>query len=69
MVFQFYFSSLFFSLFFFSDLLKGLQPGAQHAAALSHSPLPAHLQQAYTGKDNISLTTFYNLKKLVIFLL
>ncbi|XP_062989716.1 ubinuclein-2 isoform X2 [Elgaria multicarinata webbii] len=30
------------------NLLKGLQPGAQHAAALSHTPLPAHLQQAYT---------------------
>lgn len=30
------------------NLLKGLQPGAQHAATLSHSPLPAHLQQAYT---------------------
>ncbi|XP_016075827.1 PREDICTED: ubinuclein-2 [Miniopterus natalensis] len=29
------------------NLLKGLQPGAQHAATLSHSPLPAHLQQAY----------------------
>ncbi|XP_061495339.1 ubinuclein-2 [Rhineura floridana] len=28
--------------------LKGLQPGAQHATALSHTPLPAHLQQAYT---------------------
>lgn len=35
---------------FLSDLLKGLQPGAQHAATLSHSPLPAHLQQAYNGK-------------------
>uniref|UniRef100_A0A8D0CAL6 Ubinuclein 2 n=1 Tax=Salvator merianae TaxID=96440 RepID=A0A8D0CAL6_SALMN len=30
------------------NLLKGLQPGTQHAAALSHTPLPAHLQQAYT---------------------
>ncbi|KYO17456.1 ubinuclein-2 isoform A [Alligator mississippiensis] len=30
------------------NLLKGLQPGAQHAATLSHSPLPAHLQQTYT---------------------
>lgn len=39
--------------FFPTDLLKGLQPGAQHAATLSHSPLPAHLQQAYTGKDMI----------------
>ncbi|XP_017812704.3 ubinuclein-2 isoform X2 [Papio anubis] len=30
------------------NLLKGLQPGgAQHAAALSHSPLPAHSQQAF----------------------
>ncbi|XP_054352751.1 ubinuclein-2 isoform X7 [Pongo pygmaeus] len=30
------------------NLLKGLQPGgAQHAATLSHSPLPAHLQQAF----------------------
>ncbi|KAM6437741.1 ubinuclein-2 [Liasis olivaceus] len=29
------------------NLLKGLQPGAQHSAALSHTPLPAHLQQAY----------------------
>ncbi|XP_066175931.1 ubinuclein-2 isoform X1 [Sylvia atricapilla] len=33
------------------NLLKGLQPGAQHAATLSHSPLPAHLQQAYTATD------------------
>ncbi|XP_066489469.1 ubinuclein-2 [Tiliqua scincoides] len=31
-----------------SDLLKGLQPGAPHAATLSHAPLPAHLQQAYS---------------------
>ncbi|XP_053112143.1 ubinuclein-2 isoform X2 [Hemicordylus capensis] len=30
------------------NLLKGLQPGAQHAAALSHTPMPTHLQQAYT---------------------
>ncbi|XP_060101300.1 ubinuclein-2 [Heteronotia binoei] len=30
------------------NLLKGLQPGAQHAATLSHTPLPAHLQQTYT---------------------
>nr|XP_008120087.1 PREDICTED: ubinuclein-2 isoform X1 [Anolis carolinensis] len=30
------------------NLLKGLQPGAQHAAALSHTTLPAHMQQAYT---------------------
>lgn len=29
------------------NLLKGLQPGAQHAATLSHSPLPTHLQQAF----------------------
>ncbi|XP_054980494.1 ubinuclein-2 isoform X2 [Sorex araneus] len=29
------------------NLLKGLQPGAQHAAPLSHSPLPAHLQQTF----------------------
>ncbi|XP_015669002.1 ubinuclein-2 [Protobothrops mucrosquamatus] len=29
------------------NLLKGLQSGAQHSAALSHTPLPAHLQQAY----------------------
>ncbi|XP_029773775.1 ubinuclein-2 [Suricata suricatta] len=29
------------------NLLKGLQPGAQHAATLSHSPLPAHLQQTF----------------------
>lgn len=30
------------------NLLKGLQPGAQHAAPLSHSPLPTHLQQTFT---------------------
>ncbi|XP_048356861.1 ubinuclein-2 [Sphaerodactylus townsendi] len=30
------------------NLLKGLQPGAQHTATLSHTPLPAHLQQTYT---------------------
>ncbi|XP_077195404.1 ubinuclein-2 isoform X2 [Paroedura picta] len=30
------------------NLLKGLQPGAQHAATLSHAPLPAHLQQTYS---------------------
>lgn len=36
-----------------SDILKGLQPGAQHAATLSHTPLPAHLQQAYTGMEMI----------------
>ncbi|XP_054844059.1 ubinuclein-2 [Eublepharis macularius] len=30
------------------NLLKGLQPGAQHAATLPHTPLPAHLQQTYT---------------------
>ncbi|XP_006884354.1 PREDICTED: ubinuclein-2-like [Elephantulus edwardii] len=29
------------------NLLKGLQPGAQHAASLSHSPLPAHVQQTF----------------------
>ncbi|XP_060633159.2 ubinuclein-2 isoform X2 [Anolis sagrei] len=29
------------------NLLKGLQPGVQHAA-LSHTTLPAHMQQAYT---------------------
>ncbi|XP_069927526.1 ubinuclein-2 isoform X14 [Oryctolagus cuniculus] len=29
------------------NLLKGLQPGAQHAAPLSHSPLPTHLQQTF----------------------
>ncbi|XP_060052641.1 ubinuclein-2 isoform X2 [Erinaceus europaeus] len=29
------------------NLLKGLQPGAQHAATLSHSALPTHLQQTY----------------------
>nr|XP_058153430.1 ubinuclein-2 isoform X3 [Dasypus novemcinctus] len=29
------------------NLLKGLQPGAQHAATLSHSPLPTHLQQTF----------------------
>uniref|UniRef100_A0A8C6IF69 Ubinuclein 2 n=1 Tax=Mus spicilegus TaxID=10103 RepID=A0A8C6IF69_MUSSI len=29
------------------NLLKSLQPGAQHVAALPHSPLPAHLQQAF----------------------
>ncbi|MBZ3871602.1 Ubinuclein-2 [Sciurus carolinensis] len=31
------------------NLLKGLQPGAQHAATLSHSPLPTHLQQTFNG--------------------
>ncbi|XP_058045698.1 ubinuclein-2 isoform X2 [Ahaetulla prasina] len=30
------------------NLLKGLQSGAQHSAALSHTSLPAHLQQAYS---------------------
>uniref|UniRef100_A0A670K262 Ubinuclein 2 n=1 Tax=Podarcis muralis TaxID=64176 RepID=A0A670K262_PODMU len=35
------------------NLLKSLPPGAQHATALSHTPLPAHLQQAYTGKEKI----------------
>ncbi|XP_034982819.2 ubinuclein-2 [Zootoca vivipara] len=30
------------------NLLKSLPPGAQHATTLSHTPLPAHLQQAYT---------------------
>ncbi|KAM5255650.1 ubinuclein-2 [Ctenodactylus gundi] len=29
------------------NLLKGLQPGAQHAATLSHSPLPTHVQQTF----------------------
>ncbi|XP_051030696.1 ubinuclein-2 isoform X2 [Phodopus roborovskii] len=29
------------------NLLKSLQPGTQHAATLSHSPLPAHVQQAF----------------------
>ncbi|XP_045421266.1 ubinuclein-2 isoform X2 [Lemur catta] len=29
------------------NLLKGLQPGAQHAATLSHSPLPTRLQQTF----------------------
>ncbi|XP_075414838.1 ubinuclein-2 [Tenrec ecaudatus] len=29
------------------NLLKGLQPGAQHAAPLAHSPLPAHAQQTF----------------------
>lgn len=29
------------------NLLKGLQPGAQHAATLSHSPLPTHLPQTF----------------------
>nr|KAF6338642.1 ubinuclein 2 [Pipistrellus kuhlii] len=29
------------------NLLKGLQPGVQHAATLSHSPLPTHLQQTF----------------------
>uniref|UniRef100_A0A8C2UJD4 Ubinuclein 2 n=1 Tax=Chinchilla lanigera TaxID=34839 RepID=A0A8C2UJD4_CHILA len=29
------------------NLLKGLQPGAQHATTLSHSPLPTHLQQTF----------------------
>ncbi|XP_058930841.1 ubinuclein-2 isoform X5 [Kogia breviceps] len=29
------------------NLLKGLQPGAQHAATLPHSPLPTHLQQTF----------------------
>ncbi|KAM4855806.1 ubinuclein-2 isoform X2 [Urocitellus parryii] len=29
------------------NLLKGLQPGAQHTATLSHSPLPTHLQQTF----------------------
>ncbi|XP_006861306.1 PREDICTED: ubinuclein-2 [Chrysochloris asiatica] len=29
------------------NLLKGLQPGAQHAAPLSHSPLPAHIQPTF----------------------
>uniref|UniRef100_A0A8C6CKL3 Ubinuclein 2 n=1 Tax=Moschus moschiferus TaxID=68415 RepID=A0A8C6CKL3_MOSMO len=29
------------------NLLKGLQPGAQHSAALSHSPLPTHVQQTF----------------------
>ncbi|XP_020016028.2 ubinuclein-2 isoform X2 [Castor canadensis] len=29
------------------NLLKGLQPGAQHSATLSHSPLPTHLQQTF----------------------
>uniref|UniRef100_A0A452FW31 Ubinuclein 2 n=1 Tax=Capra hircus TaxID=9925 RepID=A0A452FW31_CAPHI len=29
------------------NLLKGLQPGAQHAAALSHAPLPTHVQQTF----------------------
>ncbi|XP_066218937.1 ubinuclein-2 isoform X1 [Saccopteryx leptura] len=29
------------------NLLKGLQPGAQHAATLSQSALPAHLQQTF----------------------
>lgn len=29
------------------NLLKGLQPGAQRAAALSHSALPAHSQQTF----------------------
>ncbi|KAB0375710.1 hypothetical protein FD755_012353 [Muntiacus reevesi] len=33
------------------NLLKGLQPGAQHAAALSHSPLPAHVQQTFNEGD------------------
>lgn len=37
------------------NLLKGLQPGgAQHAAALSHSPLPAHSQQAFHGENAVS---------------
>ncbi|XP_029446211.1 ubinuclein-2 isoform X2 [Rhinatrema bivittatum] len=30
------------------NLLKGLQTSSQHTATLPHSPLPAHLQQAYT---------------------
>uniref|UniRef100_A0A2D4IE99 Uncharacterized protein n=3 Tax=Micrurus TaxID=8634 RepID=A0A2D4IE99_MICLE len=30
------------------NLLKGLQSGAQHSAALSHTSLPSHLQQAYS---------------------
>lgn len=34
-----------------SDLLKSLQPGTQHAATLSQSPLPTHLQQAFNGKQ------------------
>ncbi|XP_077896742.1 ubinuclein-2 isoform X4 [Ictidomys tridecemlineatus] len=29
------------------NLLKGLQPGAQHTATLSHSALPTHLQQTF----------------------
>ncbi|XP_036904994.1 ubinuclein-2 isoform X2 [Sturnira hondurensis] len=29
------------------NLLKGLQPGAQHAATLPHSPLPTHSQQTF----------------------
>ncbi|KAM6201720.1 ubinuclein-2 [Rhynchocyon petersi] len=29
------------------NLLKGLQPGAQHAAPLPHPPLPAHVQQTF----------------------
>uniref|UniRef100_A0A287DAU4 Ubinuclein 2 n=1 Tax=Ictidomys tridecemlineatus TaxID=43179 RepID=A0A287DAU4_ICTTR len=31
------------------NLLKGLQPGAQHTATLSHSALPTHLQQTFNG--------------------
>uniref|UniRef100_A0A670XWD3 Ubinuclein 2 n=1 Tax=Pseudonaja textilis TaxID=8673 RepID=A0A670XWD3_PSETE len=38
------------------NLLKGLQSGAQHSAALSHTSLPAHLQQAYSGKKIHFLT-------------
>nr|XP_033791096.1 ubinuclein-2 isoform X2 [Geotrypetes seraphini] len=34
------------------NLLKGLQTSSQHAATLPHSPLPVHLQQAYTGGQN-----------------
>ncbi|KAB0343435.1 hypothetical protein FD754_020361 [Muntiacus muntjak] len=34
------------------NLLKGLQPGAQHAAALSHSPLPAHVQQTFNDSSS-----------------
>lgn len=57
-IYFFIFVLLFFPL---PDLLKGLQPGAQHAATLSHSPLPAHLQQAYTGKDIYFLLLILNL--------
>ncbi|KAM4873860.1 ubinuclein-2 isoform 2-T2 [Thomomys bottae] len=39
------------------NLLKGLQPGAQHAATLSHAPLPTHLQQVFNDGGQSKVDT------------